>query len=106
MTVYDPAADGVNESRQNAIPAVPLACSVQLAELPNDPVVGELVKPTVPVGVVAPLDAVSLTATVHVVAVPSLTEPGEHATAVAVESIDGAGALPVAVIDEDSPLLS
>jgi len=35
---------------------------VQLPELPNDPLVGEDAKETVPVGVLAPLEAVSLTA--------------------------------------------
>jgi hypothetical protein len=97
VTVYEPAADGVNETPQDATPVVPVAASAQLPELPKDPVAGELVKLTVPVGVVAPLARVSVTVAVHVVALPLVIDAGEHDTAVAVES--------VAAIDEDTPLL-
>jgi hypothetical protein len=76
---------------------------VQLPELPNAPDVGEDVKLTVPVGVVAPLVAVSVTVAVHDVALPTTTDVGEHATLVDVESTVGAGEL--AVIEEDCPLL-
>jgi hypothetical protein len=47
------------------------------------------VKVTFPVGVVAPLDAVSVTVAVQDVAWPVVTVPGEHVTAVLVGS--GAG---------------
>ena len=64
---------------QDAIPVVPVAWRVQLPALPKWPEVGEAVKLTVPVGVLAPLDWVSVTVAVHVVAVPALTELGEQA---------------------------
>ena len=70
---------------------------MQLLELPNTPVVGEDVKLTVPVGVLAPLDAVSVTVAVQVVALPVATDVGEHATCVDVGSTD--------VMVEDVPLL-
>jgi hypothetical protein len=48
----------VNATRQEALPVVPDACSEQLPELPNTPVVGMDVKLTVPLGVLTPLAAV------------------------------------------------
>ena len=97
MTVYEPAADGVNETPQDATPVVPVAASAQLPELPKDPVAGELVKLTVPVGVVAPLVRVSVTVAVHVVSLPLLNDAGAHTTPVDVESS--------ALIGEDAPAL-
>ncbi len=73
----------------DATPVVPVAASVQLPELPNEAVVGEDVKLTDPVGVLAPLDAVSVTVAVHDVALPVLTDAGEQATAVDVGSTAG-----------------
>jgi len=73
-------------SWQEAVPFVPAAARAQLPELPNDPVVGADAKLTVPVGVLAPLDAVSVTVAVHVVALPVTTEAGEHPTLVEVGS--------------------
>ncbi len=90
-------------SSQSAAPVVLLATSVQLPALLNDPVVGELVKLTVPVGALAPLDAVSFTITMHVVALPSVGDAGEQSTVVDVESTVTAGEL--AVTDPDWPLL-
>jgi hypothetical protein len=72
----------VNVTWQEAVPVVPVGASVQLPEVPNVPVVGDEVKLTVPVGVLTPLDAVSLTVAVHDVAVPVATGEGEHATTV------------------------
>ncbi len=43
-----------------------------------------VVKPTVPVGVVAPADDVSVTVVVHVVWLPTWTDDGLHETVVAV----------------------
>ena len=87
----------------DATPVVPVAASVQLPELPNDPDVGDAVKLTIPVGVLAPLEVVSVTIARHVVALPSVSAVGEHATLVEVESTVAAGV--VAVIEEDCPLL-
>jgi hypothetical protein len=88
----------VNVSWQAAVPVVPVAVSVQLFELPNDPDVGAAVKLTVPVGMGAPLTAVSLTVAVHEVPLPTGTEDGEHPTLVDVVRF-------VAVTVEDWPLL-
>ena len=79
----------MNVSWQVAVPVVLVAASVQLLELPNEPDVGEDVKLTVPVGVLAPLAAVSVTVAVHVAAVPVVTVVGEHATVVDVGSTAG-----------------
>jgi hypothetical protein len=83
VTVYDPAADGVNETSQEAtsvVPVVPVAASVQL---PNDTVAAELMKLTVPSGAAVVLaGGASDTVAVHVVAVPVVTDAGEHFTAV------------------------
>jgi len=79
----------VNEIWQDATAVVPVAASVQLPELPNDPDVGEAVKLTDPDGVVAPLDAVSVTVAVHDVALPTTTDDGEQATLVDVGLADG-----------------
>ena len=73
---------GVNVVWQAAIPVV-VAWRVQVPGLANCPVVGEAVKVTVPVGVLAPLDWVSVTVAVQVVAVPVLTVLGEQAREVA-----------------------
>jgi hypothetical protein len=86
VTVYGPVAEGVNEIWQDATPVVLVAARVQLAGLPNDPDVGADVKLTVPVGVLAPLEAVSVTVAVHVDALPVLTDPGEQDTPVDVGS--------------------
>ena len=80
-----------------------MAASEQLPELPNDPEVGEALRLIIPVGVFAPLEAVSVTVARHVVAAPSVSEVGEHDTLVEVESTVGAGV--VAAIEEDWPLL-
>ena len=69
---------------------LPVAASVQLPELPNEPVVGEAVKLTAAVGVLAPLDAVSVTVAVQVVALPVATDEGEQPTLVDVGSSGGA----------------
>lgn len=91
MIANGPGAVGVNVTEQDAVPSVAVAASVHARELPNDPTESE-VKLTWPVGVVAPLDAVSVTVAVHVVGLSMPTEVGEHATAVLVGS--GAGAEP------------
>jgi hypothetical protein len=93
----------VNETRQDANPAVPVAASRQLLGPTTAPVVGEDVKRTDPVGVVLPVDAVSATIAVHVVAPPSVSDEGEHDTLVEVGSTEGAGE--DAVIENDRPLL-
>jgi hypothetical protein len=86
VTVYEVAADGVNVRWQDATPVVPVAANVQLPEPPNAPDVGEAVKLTDPVGVVAPVEAVSVTVAVQVVALPVLSDAGEHETPVDVGS--------------------
>ena len=63
----------------------PWATSVQLL-LPNAPVEGEAETETLPVGAVPPLDDVSVTVTVQVVALPFVTEEGEQLTPVEVGS--------------------
>jgi putative aminopeptidase FrvX len=50
----------------------------------NDPA-ESLLKPTVPVGVTAVPEAVSVTVAVHVEACPTATDPGEHDTPVELE---------------------
>jgi hypothetical protein len=55
-------------------------------ELVNEPT-PLLAEPAVPVGVVAPINAVSVTVTVHVVAWFSATDEGEQVIAVAVGSL-------------------
>jgi hypothetical protein len=75
-------ADGVNVVWQDAIAVVPVAWRVQLPGLANWPAVEEAVKLTVPVGVLAPLDWVSVTVAVQVVAVPVVTGLGEQASEV------------------------
>jgi len=69
---------------------VPVTASVQLPELPNDPDVGDAVKLTVPDGVLAPLDAVSVTVAVHDAELPTVTDEGEQPTPVDVGSTVGA----------------
>jgi hypothetical protein len=80
--------EGVNVIWQDAIPVVPVALRVQLPALPKWPEVGEAVKLTVPVGVLAPLDWVSVTIAAQVVAVPVLTERGVQAREVADVALD------------------
>jgi hypothetical protein len=63
----------------------PLELRPQLV-LPNDPLDGAARNDTVPVGAVAPVDAVSLTVTVHVVSWPVVTEDGAQVTLVEVGS--------------------
>ncbi len=77
---------------------VPDDWSVQLPELPNVPPLGEAPKLTVPVGVLAPLVAVSVTVAVHDVALPAAADVGEQPTMVEVGST-------MVVIVEDVPLL-
>jgi hypothetical protein len=84
---------------QDAIPTVLVAAKVQFAVLPNDPAVGDAVKLTDPVGVVAPLDAVSVTVALHVVAFATLTDAGEHEAPVDVESCPSGLVVNVAVTD-------
>jgi hypothetical protein len=92
----------VNDTAHDATPVL-VALNMQLPELPNVPDVGEDVKLTEPVGVLAPLDAVSVTVAVHDVPVPTVTDDGEHETLVDVASTGGAGGL--AVTNPDWPLL-
>ena len=73
---------------QDAIAVVAVAWRVQLPGLAKCPEVREDVKLTVPVGVLAPLDWVSVTVAVQVVAVPVLTELGEHAREVVDVALD------------------
>jgi hypothetical protein len=94
----------VKDTRQDATPTELVAASVQLV-LPNDPVVGDELKLTDPVGVLAPLEGVSVTIAVHVVALPNVSDVGEQATLVEVGSTAGAGACDVAVTEFDWPLL-
>jgi hypothetical protein len=86
----------------DATPVVPVAVSVQLPELLNSSEGGQL-KLTVPDGVVAPLDAVSVTVALHTVALSTVTELGEQPTLVDVGSTAGGG--DVAVTEPDRPLL-
>jgi hypothetical protein len=86
VIVYELATEGVNVTWHDAVSGVPVAASVQLPELPNDPVVGADVNATVPVGVLAPLLAVSPTVAVHVVGLPVMTDAGAQATVVDVGS--------------------
>ena len=81
----------MNDTSHDATPVVPAAASVQLAELPNDPDVGDAVKLTVPDGVLAPLDAVSVTIAAHEVEPPTVTDEGEQPTLVDVGSTAGGG---------------
>ena len=69
----------MNVVSQDAIAVVAVALRVQLPGLAKRPEVGEDVKLTVPVGVLAPPGWVSVTVAVHVVAVPVLTALGEQA---------------------------
>jgi hypothetical protein len=62
-----------------------LAASVQLAPLPNDPLV-DVEKSTVPVGGLPPLAAVSVTVAVQVVGTPTPPDAGEQYTLVLVGS--------------------
>ena len=71
------------------MPLVLVAASVQLPELPNAPLVGEDPNPTVPVGVVAPVEAVSVTVTVHVDGLPVVTGEGVQEALVDVGSGEG-----------------
>lgn len=82
---------------QEPAPVAPDACSVQLPDIPNALAVGADVNPTVPVGVVALLDAVSFTVAVRDVALPVVTDVGEQATVVADGSMDVTG--------DEAPLL-
>jgi hypothetical protein len=59
---------------------------MQSASPANDPLIDEL-KSTGPVGVLAPLAAVSLTVTVHIVATPSVPDAGRQFTLVLVGSM-------------------
>jgi hypothetical protein len=77
----------MNEVWQDATPSVLVAASWQAAEPSNDPVAGEDEKVTDPVGVVAPLELVSVTVAVQAVAIPIDTDPGEQETPVDV--LDG-----------------
>jgi hypothetical protein len=88
-------------AEQDATPTWPAPSSVQLAPLgPNDPPI-EAVRLTVPVGVLAPLVAVSVTVAVQVVACPpSSIDAGEQFTLVLVGSTEA-----VEVSVDDVPLL-
>jgi hypothetical protein len=97
VTVYEFAADGVNDTWQDATPVVPVPAKLQLPEVPNDPVVGELPKLTDPVGVVAPLDAVSVTVAVHATTPATATSVGTHITPVDVSWIGTPAVTTVAV---------
>jgi len=89
----------VNVIWQDATPAVLVAAKVQFAVVLTDALVDDAVKLTDPVAVVAPLDAVSVTVAVHVVAFATLTDAGEHETPVDVESCIGGLVVNVAVTD-------
>jgi hypothetical protein len=72
-----PAAEGAYETAHPDVPTVLVGASVQVPPLDKLPAADELTV-TVPVGVVAPLAAVSVTVVVHVVAVPTSTDGGEQ----------------------------
>jgi hypothetical protein len=76
----------------------PLKLRLQLV-LPNDPLDGAAENDTVPVGTVAPLGAMSVTVTVHVVVSPVVTEDGEQFAAVDV------GSTGIAAVRESAPWL-
>jgi hypothetical protein len=84
VMVWPPAAAGTKVTWQAAVLA-PWAIRAQLV-LPNDPPDGAAENDTLPVGAVGPLDAVSVTVTVQVVALPTVTEDGEQLTPVEVGS--------------------
>jgi hypothetical protein len=88
---------GVNVTSQVAVFG-PLELRPQLV-LPNDPLVGAAENDTVPVGAFAPLDARSVTVTVHVAGSPVVTEAGEQFAAVVV------GSTGIAALREPAPWL-
>jgi hypothetical protein len=104
VTKYELAADGVNVTWQPAVAAAPFGARPQAGTL-NEPDVGDAENVTSPVGLLAPLKAVSVTPTVHVVALPHVTDAGEHDTLVNVESTAGVGAGELTVIADDWPSL-
>ena len=66
------------------MPAVVPEVRVHVAEVGLNVPVEFVVKPTVPVGIVAPDDEVSVTIAVHVVWLPTWTDDRLHETVVAV----------------------
>lgn len=80
VIVYLPVLDGVNLIRHEAVSTALVAASSQLSEPPNRPVSGDAVKWTRPVGLLAPLDA--LTVAAQVVTVDRGSELGEQLTVV------------------------
>jgi hypothetical protein len=75
----------VKVASHEATPVIAVATKAH-PPMPDDPDVGDTVKLTVPVGVEAPLEAVSVTIAVHAVGLPTATAVGEQATVVAVGS--------------------
>ena len=76
--VRSPGADGLKVTEQLATPGFTLVRRKHV--LRGSPVL----KPTLPVGVVGPLEAVSVTVAMHVVRWPTDTVPGEQLTVVEV----------------------
>ena len=72
----------MNVSWHEAVPLVLVPASAQVPELAKEPEVGAELKLTVPVGVLAPLDTVSVTVAVHIEALPVATDDGEQLTLV------------------------
>jgi hypothetical protein len=79
----------VNTVLQDAAPLASVPVRKQLLVLSKVPDVGDVVKATVPVGVVAPSEAVSVTVAVQVVDEPVARLVGEHDTPVDVGSTMG-----------------
>jgi len=77
---------GAYDKLQPAMPAVVPAARVHVAEVGANLPVELVVKPTVPVGVVASDDDVSVTVTVHLLDCPIVTGFGVHDTVAAVVS--------------------
>src|SRR5437867_12488013 len=85
MIRWWPVTVGAYDKLQPAMPAVVPATRVHVAEVVANLPVELVVKPTVPVGVVAPDDDVSVTVAVHVVDELEITVFGIQETLVLVE---------------------
>jgi hypothetical protein len=95
VTVAPPALEGVNDTGQDATPAVPVAASAH-GEVANDPVTPVTVNETEPVGVPAPPPPV--TVAVHDDAIPTVVADGAQAALVDVAL--------TATVNVDDPLLA
>src|SRR3989442_169712 len=91
MWRYPPAV-GVQDLELAGAPASVPADKVQLAEIGLNVPVELVVKLTEPVGVVAPVDEVSVSLAVQLVEMPTWTGEGEHWTRVEVGCGGGGGA--------------